>query len=88
MPSITPVITGIGITVKELSGRCVVTTGFKELSGRCVVTTSFKELSGRSVATTGSVQFCLHVYMSALAIAIGYHSHMHAGYICIRQVTE
>ena len=25
---ITPVITGIGITIKELAGRCVVTTGF------------------------------------------------------------
>ena len=68
MPSITPVITGIGITIKELSGRCVVTTGFTELSGRYVVTTGFVEL-------------CLHVYMSALAIAIGYHFHMHAGYV-------
>ena len=68
MLSITPVITGIGITVKQLSGGCVVTTGFKEFSGR-------------SVVTTGSVQFCLHVYMSALAIAIGYHFHMHAGYV-------
>ena len=69
MPSITLVITGIGITVEELSGRCVGTTGFKELSGRCVVTTGF-------------VGFCLHVYMPALAIAIaiGYHFHMHAGY--------
>jgi len=23
---------------------------------------------------------CMYIYMSALAIAIGYHSHMHAGY--------
>ena len=28
MPSITQVTTGIRITIKELAGRCVVTTGF------------------------------------------------------------
>ena len=28
MPSITPVITVISITITELAGRCVVTTGF------------------------------------------------------------